>query len=954
MAENIQATLTPVEIQASMSNPTYRGSAPIKGVDYWTEEDKREIIEQAKGEVAEGARGKSAYEIAVDNGFVGSEEDWLESLRGKQGEPGKDGSPGKDGEPGTPGKDGEPGEKGDDGISPRLTVTTTSDGATITATDAEGTTVAVVKNGVNGKDGTDGTPGKDGKDFTYDDFTPEQLAALVGPPGKDGTMTFEDLTEEQKESLRGAPGRDGEDGKPGRDGYTPIKGEDYWTEQDKQAILAEVKEEAGGKYTAGSGINITENNGIQILPIYNAILEGLKYNSLGNTLPNNSSGFAQFSSEEDLITKLKQGYVCKSASPPITIYGQTLYNAGYKYIRFIKNIDLNNPAGSFSSSYVNQTVLTDGSSYSFSTMTDARSYKTIVADKEFVYVYDDNNSYINRAKQSIMQVLSWRNNFANIKGNNLGNYLDSIDEAIGKIPSIATTETAGTVIPDGTTITIDDDGVISAVVGDNEENDATNMFPLDFLTFQALTGGDQIFAKTVAQVKASDTITLADNLKKYGYSFMLDGTSNMSSLRDALDYSGNVRYINNLQNGKPFWTSTSAALSITEGSLLLYDGELLTFIPYAQMPGFGNFLGFKESGSKLTSTTLAKAIEEVNSKVPGFATETTAGTVIPDNETIVVNEQGVISAQNTGKNYVAGPNVEITEDETIINRATQIAPLLNIGSWTSTVGTTFQSDPVAFVKELEKGRFITGDITFNLSAFMNHIAGVYLVAEDGSMTYVTEPTGLPEDMFTKTYFYFSLGAVGDEKQIRVMMAENSEYFTKIIGGGSDDSGGAEYTAGTGIEISEDGVISREFGLGEAIFSRSRRYVQATSENNFIELLNKYQIVYFTSGTYWIRASKFNPAASTMYIYTINDNGEITERELKSNVEGRIDPGTYFLESKTSGYPKVYQINDFLPQHIIHYGNNMTLKQALDARIADNLVPEETTPTTNNTINWVYE
>ena len=32
-----------------------------------------------------GTNGKSAYEIAVDNGFVGTETEWLESLNGKQG-----------------------------------------------------------------------------------------------------------------------------------------------------------------------------------------------------------------------------------------------------------------------------------------------------------------------------------------------------------------------------------------------------------------------------------------------------------------------------------------------------------------------------------------------------------------------------------------------------------------------------------------------------------------------------------------------------------------------------------------------------------------------------------------------------------------------------------------------------------------------------------------------------
>lgn len=40
-----------------------------------------------------GADGKSAYEIAVEHGFVGTEEEWLESL---QGEPGSGGEPSPD------------------------------------------------------------------------------------------------------------------------------------------------------------------------------------------------------------------------------------------------------------------------------------------------------------------------------------------------------------------------------------------------------------------------------------------------------------------------------------------------------------------------------------------------------------------------------------------------------------------------------------------------------------------------------------------------------------------------------------------------------------------------------------------------------------------------------------------------------------------------------------------
>lgn len=67
-----------------------------------------------------GSGGKSAYEIAVENGFAGSEKEWLISLA--FGEVGKDGKDGKDGQNGTNGKngrDGEDGRDGRDGISIR-------------------------------------------------------------------------------------------------------------------------------------------------------------------------------------------------------------------------------------------------------------------------------------------------------------------------------------------------------------------------------------------------------------------------------------------------------------------------------------------------------------------------------------------------------------------------------------------------------------------------------------------------------------------------------------------------------------------------------------------------------------------------------------------------------------------------------------------------------------------
>ena len=66
---------------------------------------------------SKGTDGKSAYEIAVEHGFVGTETDWLESLKGIDGKNGADGLPGKDGKNGTDGLPGRDGINGSDGKS---------------------------------------------------------------------------------------------------------------------------------------------------------------------------------------------------------------------------------------------------------------------------------------------------------------------------------------------------------------------------------------------------------------------------------------------------------------------------------------------------------------------------------------------------------------------------------------------------------------------------------------------------------------------------------------------------------------------------------------------------------------------------------------------------------------------------------------------------------------------
>ena len=45
----------------------------------------RESLEDA-GELLKGQDGKSAYQVATDNGFSGTEQEWLNSLHGAKGD----------------------------------------------------------------------------------------------------------------------------------------------------------------------------------------------------------------------------------------------------------------------------------------------------------------------------------------------------------------------------------------------------------------------------------------------------------------------------------------------------------------------------------------------------------------------------------------------------------------------------------------------------------------------------------------------------------------------------------------------------------------------------------------------------------------------------------------------------------------------------------------------------
>lgn len=167
-----------------------------------------------------GDDGASAYEVAVANGFEGTEQEWLDSLVGPPGPKGEKGDTGATGPKGEQGLKGDAGPQGPQGEPGK-------DGAT-------------GPQGPAGKDGARGPQGEPGKDST-----------VPGPQGPQGEI--------------GPAGPQGEPGPAGKDGYTPVKGVDYFdgapgkdgidgkdgkdyvlTDADKQEIAGMIEVPGGG------------------------------------------------------------------------------------------------------------------------------------------------------------------------------------------------------------------------------------------------------------------------------------------------------------------------------------------------------------------------------------------------------------------------------------------------------------------------------------------------------------------------------------------------------------------------------------------------------------------------------------------------------------------------------------------------------------------------------------
>lgn len=151
----LRATTAPIKLRIEQSGFSSSGSEVVPPTPDLYQQLIAKIDEKIAS-VHDGADGASAYEIAVENGYTGTEAEWLSSLKGEKGDAGEQGIQGIQGEKGDTGAAGKDGMNGTDGrdgangYSPTATVTETDAGAVISITDKNGTTTATVKNGTNG------------------------------------------------------------------------------------------------------------------------------------------------------------------------------------------------------------------------------------------------------------------------------------------------------------------------------------------------------------------------------------------------------------------------------------------------------------------------------------------------------------------------------------------------------------------------------------------------------------------------------------------------------------------------------------------------------------------------------------------------------------------------------------------------------------------------------------
>lgn len=188
--------------------------SPIIGIDiyegiyYWTittNGNKTWLLDNDGNKLkVSGVDGKTAYDLAVEKGYKGTLKEWLESLKGSDGQNG-------------------------------------SEGKSAYELAVEKGYTGTLEEWLLSLNGTNGSNGKSAYELAvekgYEGTLDEWLESLKGSNGKSAyelavEKGYSGTIEEWLESLNGTDGKDGSDGEDGKDGITPVLGVDsegYWT-----------------------------------------------------------------------------------------------------------------------------------------------------------------------------------------------------------------------------------------------------------------------------------------------------------------------------------------------------------------------------------------------------------------------------------------------------------------------------------------------------------------------------------------------------------------------------------------------------------------------------------------------------------------------------------------------------------------------------------------------------
>ena len=159
---------------------------------------------------AQGIQGLSAYQVAVQHGFEGTEDEWLISLKGEKGETGPKGDKGDTGEKGATGERGPQGLQGERGLQ-----------GVQGEKGEQGIQGPVGPKGEQGEQGIQGIQGPQGEPGPQGPKGEQGEPGPKGEPGADGIPGAQ--------GPKGDPGEKGEKGDPGSDASV--------TKQNVEAVL---------------------------------------------------------------------------------------------------------------------------------------------------------------------------------------------------------------------------------------------------------------------------------------------------------------------------------------------------------------------------------------------------------------------------------------------------------------------------------------------------------------------------------------------------------------------------------------------------------------------------------------------------------------------------------------------------------------------------------------------